>query len=248
MKIRSEILAIISAGEFDGPRFRLPPEQLDRKVYQEVAKVFDAVGGKWSRSAKAIVFEGDAADALEPVMLTGEVTRAKQEFGQFDTPNPIALRAAKLAAIEPGMILLEPSVGLGNLAAMAEWAGAVVAAVEVDTSRLQSAQGRLLLRGGVVRGDFLAVKPVPTFHRVLMNPPFARRADIHHVNHAAGFLANAGKLVAIMSAGVAFRQDRLAIDFRRMVDDRGGTIEPLPEDSFKEAGTGVNTCLVAFGG
>jgi 16S rRNA G1207 methylase RsmC len=35
-----------------------------------------------------------------------------------------------------------------------------------------------------------------------MNPPFARQADIHHVNHALKFLKPDGLLVSVMSAGV----------------------------------------------
>jgi hypothetical protein len=62
------------------------------------------------------------------------------------------------------------------------------------------------------------------------------------------FLKPDGRLVAIMSAGVSFRQDKRTTAFRKLVEERGGMIEPLPEDSFKESGTSVNTVLVVVDG
>ncbi len=251
MKIRTEILAIISRCEFDGPNLRITHGTLDRKVYQEVAKVIDAAGGKWNRHAKALVFDGiSAEDAMDPVLLTGEVVRTKQEFGQFDTPEALAADVIDFAEIRPGMFCLEPSCGIGNLAFAMEEDGGHVTGFEIDSRRLEKAQARCAFSGGgAYLRDFLAVRPEPIFHRIAMNPTFANRQDIAHVRHAAQFLKpGEGRLVAIMSAGVAFRQDRLATEFRLMVLDRGGSIDALPEDSFKSSGTGVNTVLVSFNG
>ena len=47
-----------------------------------------------------------------------------------------------------------------------------------------------------------------------------------------------------MSASVLFRTDKRTTEFRALVESYGGTIEPLPESSFKESGTAVNTCRV----
>lgn len=245
MKIKSDILAIISAGQFDGPNFRLPG-QLDRKVYQDVAKVVEAAGGKWVRAAKAIVFDQDAAAALEPLLLTGEVTRAKQDFVQFDTPPALAALIVGFAEIKPGMFVLEPSCGIGMLVLEIEEDGGKVAAFEIDARRRGVAQERCTLAGGIYAEDFLLAEPNPIYDAVVMNPPFAKRADIHHVLHAKKFLRKHGRLTAIMSAGVAFRQDALATAFRQMVDGLHGTINPLPEGSFKKSGTDVNTVLVQF--
>lgn len=80
-----------------------------------------------------------------------------------------------------------------------------------------------------------------------MNPPFdKKRSDIHHVVHALKFLKPGGRLVAIMPSGVAFRDDVLTRDFRGIVEQRGGSIENLPDASFKQSGTTVNTVLVVI--
>jgi 16S rRNA G1207 methylase RsmC len=98
----------------------------------------------------------------------------------------------------------------------------------------------------VYRMDFLSIGhdgnclgPKGLFDRIVMNPPFADRQDIRHVRHALGFLKPGGRLVAIMSAGVTFREDRLSREFQALVDERGGVIEELPRDPFKVSGTAV---------
>lgn len=60
------------------------------------------------------------------------------------------------------------------------------------------------------------------------------------------FLRPRGRLVAIMAAGVLFRQTKAFVAFRAMVENNGGTIERLPEGAFKESGTMVNTVIVTM--
>ena len=51
-------------------------------------------------------------------------------------------------------------------------------------------------------------------------------------------------VVSVMSASLLFRTNRKTMEFKAIVDELGGTIEPLPDDSFKESGTMVKTCVV----
>ena len=177
----------------------------------------------------------------------------------FVTPKELAERVVDAADIRPGQRILEPSAGTGALllpldtalAAQNSASGEAISgaadkvAVEINP---KLAEG--LLRLGVSglhvhQGDFLQCNgDLGKFDRVIMNPPFADQADIDHVTHALNFLKPGGKLVAIMSAGVRFRQDRKASEFRALIDAMGGTIEKLPEDSFKQTGTTVRTVLV----
>jgi 16S rRNA G1207 methylase RsmC len=147
----------------------------------------------------------------------------------------------KQADIHEGHAVLEPSAGEGALAhiAVSEYAG-IVDCHEIDAKRV--AVLRSCETFVVNQGDFLEAVPTPVYDRVVMNPPFAKRADIRHVTHARKFLKPDGKLVAIMSAGVAFREDALAREFR----DQCETIEPLPEGAFKESGTAVRTVVVTM--
>lgn len=160
----------------------------------------------------------------------------------FPTPAALAERVVEAADIRPGDSVLEPSAGTGALIeALPE--GAEVQAVEVNYS-LVSALTNRFPAVSVVQADFMQWESQQRFDKIIMNPPFANQQDIDHVTHALKFLKEGGKLVAIMSAGVEFRQDKKARGFRDMVERLGGTIERLPDDSFKESGTSVNTVLV----
>lgn len=244
IKIKDDVLRVLSAAETNGPYLVLVGK-LDRKLYEETNKVLLAAGGKWDRRAKAHVFEGDAIDAIEPIILTGEYRRVKQDFGQFDTPLPLAMEIVRRAEIELYMRVLEPSAGVGNLALTARLNGGLVTTWEIDPKRAEALRKVV---DAVNVGDFLQVGVFETlvFDRVIMNPPFAKQADIDHVMHAAKFLRPGGKLVAIMSASVTFRENRKTVEFRKFVADHGGTIERLPEGSFEASGTSVNTCVVSF--
>lgn len=164
----------------------------------------------------------------------------------FPTPPELAARMVEEAGIEPGMLVLEPSAGTGNiLKAIGNEPDKV--AVEINPSLVQ-ALARCGVSGLRVReGDFLQQNGnLGKFDRVLMNPPFADGADIDHVRHAYGFLKPGGRLVAIMCEGSFFRSDCKSQDFRAWLDAVGGMSEPLPADTFKTSGTGVITRLVVI--
>ncbi len=243
MNVSQDIVSVLDAARVDGSALILTGT-LDRKLYQAVAKTIEAAGGRWNRKAGAHLFEGDAAEAIEPIIMTGKVTNKKTELGQFFTPPVIADRVIKLAKIEPGMAVLEPSAGRGGLAIPAWTAGGDVMCIEIDPKNC-----RALVEAGfasVIETDFLGLSGLSRFHRIVMNPPFAGQADIDHVIHAAKFLEPGGRLVAIMAAGVLFRTNRKATDFRSFVAARGGEIEALPDGSFRESGTDVSTVIVTI--
>lgn len=244
MRVSQEVMSVLDRATCDGNALSLVAlGTLDRKLYADTNKVLVAAGGKWNTRAKAHLFEGLASEAIEPIILTGEIVSQKVELQQFDTPADVAKGIIATARIEPEMFVLEPSAGLGALADAAANVGGDVTCFEIDPKRSfkLSDSGR----HDVTCCDFLAVPASPIFHRVVMNPPFTRDQDIKHVEHALIFLKPGGRLVAIMSGGITFRQG-CAAAFRARVAEMGGTITPLPADSFKASGTSVNTCIVVI--
>ncbi len=218
--------------------------QLDRKLYESTNKVLEAAGGKWNRKAKAHLFDGDAAEIMDAIILTGQVTNKKSELGYFPTPKSVVDRLLELAEIEPRMAVLEPSAGQGAIAEEVLKTTRNVLLLEIDQKNAEILEKRTDAAVGQV--DFLQVTPTPVYDRVVMNPPFARQVDIQHVRHAYQFLRPGGRLVSVMSAGVSFRTNKLTTEFRQFVKDHDGTIEPLPEGSFLESGTGMNTIIVTL--
>lgn len=242
MKVSTDVLTVLDRAETDGPRLVLTGT-LDRKLYLDTANVLEAAGGKWNRKERAHLFNGDAADIIEAVILTGEITSTKQQFGYFPTPAPIVQQLIGLADIQPGMRVLEPSAGRGAIALAAARAGAVVDCVEIQPDHANALVAHRERNITIITGDFLTTDPQPVYDRVVMNPPFAKEADLIHVKHAWEALKPGGRLVAVMSAGVTFRQTNRAVAFRSRLDALGGVLHPLPDGSFKESGTGVNTVI-----
>ena len=155
--------------------------------------------------------------------------------------------------------ILEPSAGTGNLAFLAaqprevgSWnerrkVRDIVDAIEIqpDLAAKLRDSGRL---NSVTCGDFLRIEPNGTLYDgVIMNPPFDRQRDIDHVTHALKFIKSDGFLLAIMSAGVEFRETAKAAAFRKLLDTRKGWIVDLPDGAFAPVGTYVNTVLVGIG-
>lgn len=257
MQIPTDVLEVLDRAETDGPRLILTGT-LDRKLYTTTAKAIEAAGGKWNRKAGAHLFDGDAADAIEPLLLTGQVISQKQATQYYPTPAPVVAQLLELADIQPGMEVLEPSAGRGAIAVPLAQAGAVVTCVENEpgnAAHLRSLDTEYDVapgihdpgRIGAVSGlDFLTVLPDPDFDRVVMNPPFTRQADLKHVTHAYAFLKPGGRLVAVMSNGITFRNTGPYQEFRTLLDSADGQILPLPEGAFKDSGTGVNTVVVVM--
>lgn len=236
MRISPIVRNVLDAATIDGDRVVLNG-QLERKLYTDTAKALEAAGAKWNKKARAHLFTTpDAAERIEQIILTGEIVHEKQELQQFFTPADLAAKVAARCDIRPGMKVLEPNVGGGALAQAAKACGGVVTGYEVDP--------KLCAANEAIHADFTKVEPTPVFDRVLMNPPFAKGADVEHVSHALKFLAPGGRLVAIMSGGVTFRQHAKMTKFRAEINALGGTIEALPSGSFKTSGTLVETILL----
>lgn len=239
-----EALAVLSAVEIDGNLARITSGQLDRKLYLEVNAALEALGGKWDRKAKGHVFPADPSDKIDGVVYSGSFTSPKSDFDFFATPTELAERVADEADVKDGQTVLEPSAGHGALAVAVRGRapGAKITAVEI----LPENRAVLVKHGFDVlpEGNFLLVGG-QTFDRIVMNPPFSGTKGLDHTEHAWGLLAPGGKLVAILPAGVKYRQDKRFKAFRSLVD-RHGTMEDLPEGSFKASGTMVRTVLVTL--
>lgn len=238
-QIPQDVLVVLEAGRCEGDKFYLPETQLERKLYERTNDVLAALGGKWNRKARAHVFEYECGDRISNAIDSGSYSRSA-DLGWFPTPPDLADQVVAMADIEAGMRVLEPSAGHGALIEPILRHTNQVWAYELDAERATRCSERHGVYTAVA--DFLTVEPDPTFDRVVMNPPFAKRADIHHVLHARKFLRPGGVLVAIMSAGVTFRADRLATEFRAQCD----TIESLPDSSFASSGTDVRTVVITM--
>lgn len=245
MQVSTNVLSVLSQATFDGNAMRIDL-QLDRALYAQTNKIVEAAGGVWNRKAKAHLFEGAAEDAIDLVLLTGSVDKKvdpKKTYQFFPTPSELAKRMLEIAGVGPGMFVGEPQAGSGRIAREAVALGAEVTCIEIQPELAEAlkAEGIYL---DVICDDFLSIAPEQKFDAIVANPPFALQADIKHTMHAMKFLKPGAPLVTVMSAGVTFRNTKIAADFRDMVIRTGGFIEELPKGSFSGSGTEVNTVLV----
>jgi len=243
MKIEQNILEIIEQGNTEDNLYFLPNQQLDRKTYLDVNKVLESLGGKWNRKAKAHVFESDISNAIDDVLLSGEVIVPKDEFQFFETPPDRVDQLIDLADIQPDHTCCEPSAGRG---AIAKRLRDIVGVNLVTCIELNPDNVKALTDAGFTayQYDFLQYPIDFKFDRIVMNPPFTRQQDIQHVEKALLNLKDGGCLVSVMSAGVMFRQNKKTLAFWDKVKEYDYEVIELPSGAFKVSGTMVNTVIL----
>lgn len=191
-----------------------------------------------------------AREQAEEIRRMEEKLRFANIDGFFPTPSPVIERMLALANLPRQAVVLEPSAGKGDIAeaVRARYPEAAVTCIERFGPLCDILRAKRLR---VLQDDFLSQNPHPQtpFDRVLMNPPFENSQDAQHVMHAFRFLKPGGRLVAVMSAGPFFRQDRMANEFRAWMLEHHGHFEDLPPDAFQGPQafrqTGVQCKLIA---
>ncbi len=173
----------------------------------------------------------------------------------FPTPAWLAAQVVERAEIKPGDRVLEPSAGTGNL--LGAMGGRMFGepdprpyaerdqlhAVEINAKLCEVLRAEFPLTK-IHCADFLSLNgELGQFDRIVMNPPFTMGADVDHVAHAWKHLREGGRLVAIMGGNTGRRS---FVELLREIQKSGADvhIETLPAESFKDAGTSVNTVLL----
>jgi predicted RNA methylase len=224
------------------------PEQLDRKDYVAANKVLEALGAKWDRYAKGHVFPAGQPLPEELAAVLGDGEMRCELTGYFPTPGPLAEELVALAGVRAEHLVLEPSAGQG---AIADLLAAIVAPTQLYLVEPLAANRAVLEGKGyrapqLVGEDFLTTRALPDqFDRIVMNPPFERRADVHHVTHAYGLLRPGGRLAAIMSESTEYREDTATKTLRDLLEaSSSNSLQRNPPDAFKQSGTTVRTITV----
>ncbi len=221
--------------------------QLERNLYLAVNKGLEALGGKWNRKQEGHVFATDPRPQLQGLLDTGAVKVVKD--GYFPTPRAIGERMAILACLHPGMRVLEPSAGTGELAEaiLTVEPRAALWVAEKDEQRQQVLRGRgfeLLVHGEY---DFLT-SDVGTWPRIIQNPPFENGQDMEHIRRAHSCLSSAGILVSVISESPFFVDYTQHQAFRDWLRQLPHDVFDLPQDAFKESGSGAKSRIVRIGG
>ncbi len=262
VELTPEMRAVLERATIEPRAVILNDAELPRPLYLAIDKAFKALGGKWNGSATAHQFPEGATDRLREAMATGgKVVDQRRTREQFFTPADVARDMAMRLAIRPDLQVREPSAGTGRLVSAALNMGAIVTAVEQDSTCCGAGgpdgKGGLMDLAATAHGqlhifcaDFMSWRPAAALpiDRVMMNPPFSKGQDMAHVRRAFEFLRPGGRLASVMSPHWTFGPDQASEDFRQFVARGDGVAASswvaLPNGSFSAEGTGVNAGML----
>lgn len=214
-------LTVRKFGNGNAHVFFAPDTMLDinralAEFYGEVlpdAEEDDAPRKPGTAVSKDLQFYWTPPDVIDTVLYKADIYKPSQYSG-----TPAALR------------VLEPSCGDGRILDEIRARGSRGLGIEVHAGRAAEARAK---GHAVVTANFLEQPPTADFDAVVMNPPFAGRHYIKHVNHALKFLKPGGTLVSILPATAHYDHKELK-----------GEWSDLPPGSFSEAGTNVPTGIL----
>jgi len=227
----------------EGNVVKLPSEQLDRKLYQEVAKALELIGGKWKGGKVfGFVFETDPTDLLEEIA-NGEKRNLKKEFQFFATPEKLADELVYLAELKPHDTILEPSAGQG----------AIIKAINKvcdcvpDCFELMYVNTVILNKSGLrfnLIGDDFLKHTGKTYTKIIANPPFTKNQDIDHLKEMYECLSRGGRLVCITSESWVNGSQKKQVEFKNWLDEIEAEVIDIEKGAFKESGTAVGGKIV----
>lgn len=242
METKEQVLQNCTVEEFV---VKLPNVQLDRKIYQEVAKALELIGGK-RKGGKVFgfVFATDPTDLLEQIA-KGEKRNLKKEFQFFATPEKLAEELVYLAELKQHDTILEPSAGQGAIVKAIN----KVCNVIPDCFELMDVNVEVLNKSGLalnlVGTDFFN-HTGKTYSKIIANPPFTKNQDIDHLKEMYKCLSKGGRLVCITSESWVDGSQKKQIEFRKWLDEIKTETIDIEKGSFKESGTMVGGKIVVI--
>jgi len=228
----------------EGLVVKLPIGQLDRKVYKDVAKSLELIGGKWKGGkVMGFVFLQNPTELLREIQ-SGQKRNLKKEFQFFGTPDLLADKLVELAELTNQDIILEPSAGQG---AIIKAINKVVDVVP-DCYELMDVNvfilGKSELKFNLVGSDFLENQDYYT--KIIANPPFNKNQDIDHLRLMYKYLIPKGRLVCITSESWVNGSHKKQQEFRTWLKSVNATILDVERGSFKESGTMVGGKIIVI--
>lgn len=245
---QQELLAFVEVQ--DNRAVYLPTEHVPD--WKALKLVVETLGGKWRtggknrRSGWDFPDDVDAAEVIRLAQESGEILDLKAA-GLFETPVPLAEDLVRLAEIPPGAVVLEPSAGTGRIALAVRRLhpdARVLCCELLEQNRVELTRLGFELFGT----DFLALdtRTLPPIDCVVANPPFAKFAEVDHIEHMLRCVRPGGRIATIAGRGVRFREQPPYHRLRALIEANDGTIDDCPDGSFAASGTGMRTVKITL--
>lgn len=266
MKVSDAVRDVLSHGvECSGNQLKLTTSQLDRKIYVQVAKVIEAIGGKWTRATQAFLFDsnvdaGGLISGLIAVDFDETQIIADADLGFFRTPYNVAqfLIPPEPADGDGGVTVLEPSAGEGDLvgALLKNLPRAEVIACEYHEGRRATLIKKYDSDGFYDRCHVLKVRDffqvdssmLPAKFHIAMNPPFAKtrlmKKDCYdHFRHAWDLLPVGCTISCVFPVSVLTNTRGAPKLMREFLSDKHGDFIELEDGAFRPSGTNVRAVI-----
>ena len=259
----------------EGTVIKLPEGQLDRKVYMDIKKALEGIGGKWKGGkVSGFEFPQDPSELLGRVS-GGEKVNLKKDFQFFGTPDKLCDKLVEIADLNFEDRILEPSAG----------DGAILRSIQRNINELihfpccyeLMPQNRKKLEEmeyiDLLGENFLDENTGMKFDKIIANPPFTKGQDIEHLRKMYDMLDSEGTVVCITSLSWMSGKTKKPTAFRDwLCDDKEETsnfdwdrfsrigtdtqfyrangdrvyLEMIDAGAFKESGTNVRTVIVVI--
>jgi predicted RNA methylase len=245
MKTKQEILKQCMV---EGLTVKLPPTTLDRKLYLEVSKALELIGGKWKGGkVGGFVFQTDPTELLAEIA-DGENRNLKKEFQFFATPDHVADFMVEnfVIRVDSESKVLEPSAGQGSLILALQ---RLYPDVTVDYCELMDINRKVLSKLNNVRyitDDFLQLDAVQKYDLIIANPPFSKNQDIDHIYKMYECLSIGGRIVTVASKHWEISNNKKEKAFRDWLEQVDAIIEPLDRGQFKSSGTMISSNIIVI--
>jgi hypothetical protein len=229
----------------EGNVVKLPNCQLERKLYQEVAKALELIGGKWKGGKIAgFIFNEEPTELLEQIA-NGESRNLKKEFQFFATPDDLADELVKLAEINNLHTILEPSAGQGSIInAIQRYYGKGRMVHCYELMPVNQAILKKISRIDFLGDDFLNCNYFDKFDRIIANPPFSKNQDIQHIYKMYDCLKSGGRIVTIASKHWQLSNNKTETEFRNWLNSVNAEINEIPAGKFKDSGTMISSVMI----
>lgn len=243
--VDDETISVLKRGKIENNVYYLPNEKLERELYEKVNKVLIALGAKWSRKMKGHIFEYDISNALENVYKDKRVIDWKKETDFYYTPPEIVEEMLSLIPLwySGKFSFLEPSCGQGHIVDELHrlFKNSEITYIEKNPNHCEFMRNKGY---NPICADFLDIEPKAQYDVIIMNPPF--KEQMEHIKHAYKFLKEDGYLVSVVMKNILQYESKKGQEFRNWFKEKAGYYYKLPKDSFKQAGTNVDTALLIF--
>ena len=178
----------------------------DKAVRAKAESVLSMIGGvpvKCGKNKNIEVWEFD----YDPSRVLGEIVasgcipdhKSHQYYPTLEAMGQVVIETADIGETDK---CLEPEAGQGGLADLMPKERTHCVEISKLHCEILKAKGYT-----VTNGDFLKLAQEPIYDRVAMNPPFDQGRWQAHVEHAAGFVTEGGRLVAILPSGAKNKFD-----------------------------------------